>query len=318
MSALATSFATNVFGDGSYATMLINNTSSLPVPPPKPLLIATPSDIGEFPLLIFLHGYLLYNYFYSQLLQQVASHGFIVIAPQLYTWAGQNATDEIISAAAITNWLSKGVLKALLPPDVQPNLSKLGLAGHSREGKVAFALALKNEMTKLKFSALIGVDPVDGMGKGKQTIPPVLTFVNHSFNLDMPVMVIGSGLGPLFPACAPNGVNHVNFFEECKIPACHFVANDYGHLDMLDDDTEGLRGVLSYILCRNGKAREPMRRFVGGVVVAFMNAYLNDDDTDLIAIRDGHVTAPVTCKTMKCSTLKYGLVKELNIRAKQM
>ncbi|XWS08920.1 hypothetical protein CRYUN_Cryun40dG0042100 [Craigia yunnanensis] len=308
MSAATTSSATNVFGFGSYTTRLQKvdsvTTSSLPVPPPKPLLIATPSETGEFPVLIFLHGYLLYNSFYSQLLQHVASHGFIVIAPQLYTIAGPDATDEIKSAAAITNWLTKGVLQGLLPPDVQPNLSKLGLAGHSRGGKVAFALALQKAMTTLKYSALIGVDPVDGMDKGKQTPPPVLTYVPHSFNLDMAVMVIGSGLGdvkrnPLFPPCAPKGVNHEDFFKECRKPACHFVAKDYGHLDMLDDETKGIRGRSSYCLCKNGKAREPMRRFVGGAVVAFMKAYLNGDNTDLIAIRDGHETAPVELKTVE-------------------
>ncbi|XVF38282.1 hypothetical protein REPUB_Repub20aG0087300 [Reevesia pubescens] len=308
MSTLKTSSVTNVFGFGSYATMFQTvdsvTTSSLPIPPPKPLLIATPSEAGEFPILIFLHGYLLYNSFYSQLLQHVASHGFIVIAPQLYTVAGPNATDEIKSTAAITNWLSKGVLQGLLPRNVQPNLSKLALAGHSRGGKVAFALAMKKAMTSLKFSALIGVDPVDGMDKGKQTPPPVLTYVPHSFNLDMAVMVIGSGLGevkrnPLFPPCAPNGVNHEDFFKECRKPACHFVAKDYGHLDMLDDETKGIRGRSSYCLCKNGKAREPMRRFVGGIVVAFMKAYLNGDDNDLIAIRDGNETAPVELQTVE-------------------
>ncbi|WRX22180.1 Chlorophyllase - like 2 [Theobroma cacao] len=307
MSAPTTS-ATNVFGFGSFTTMLQKvdsvTTSSLPVPPPKPLLIATPCEAGEFPLIIFLHGYLLYNTFYSQLLQHVASHGFIVIAPQLYTVAGADATDEIKSTAAITSWLSKKVLQGLLPPYVQPNLSKLGLAGHSRGGKVAFALALEKAMTTLKFSALIGVDPVDGMDKGKQTPPPVLTYVPYSFNLDMAVMVIGSGLGevkrnPLFPPCAPKGVNHEDFFKECRKPACYFVAKDYGHLDMLDDDTKGIRGRSSYCLCKNGEAREPMRRFVGGVVVAFMEAYLNGDHTDLIAIRDGHETAPVELKTVE-------------------
>ncbi|EOY05782.1 hypothetical protein QUC31_016603 [Theobroma cacao] len=307
MSAPTTS-ATNVFGFGSFTTMLQKvdsvTTSSLPVPPPKPLLIATPCEAGEFPLIIFLHGYLQYNTFYSQLLQHVASHGFIVIAPQLYTVAGADATDEIKSTAAITSWLSKEVLQGLLPPYVQPNLSKLGLAGHSRGGKVAFALALEKAMTTLKFSALIGVDPVDGMDKGKQTPPPVLTYVPYSFNLDMAVMVIGSGLGevkrnPLFPPCAPKGVNHEDFFKECRKPACYFVAKDYGHLDMLDDDTKGIRGRSSYCLCKNGKAREPMRRFVGGVVVAFVEAYLNGDHTDLIAIRDGYETAPVELKTVE-------------------
>lgn len=82
----------NVFEIGKYATTLHRfepagtcNTkcTAPPVPPPKPLLIAMPTDAGDFPLLLFLHGYLLNNSFYSQLIQHVASHGFIVIAPQV-------------------------------------------------------------------------------------------------------------------------------------------------------------------------------------------------------------------------------------------
>ncbi|XP_023900495.2 chlorophyllase-2 [Quercus suber] len=300
----ATTTVTNVFAIGRYKTVLqkvetrsCTTKSTLAVPPPKPLLIARPSEAGEYPILVLLHGYLLYNSFYSQLIQHIASHGFIVIAPQLYILAGPDTTDEIKSTAAITNWLSEG-LHYLLPPHVQPNINKLGLAGHSRGGKVAFALALDKEATSLKFSALIGIDPVDGMDKGKQTPPPVLTYVPHSFDLDMAVMVIGTGLGevkknPLFPPCAPKGVNHEDFFNECQEPACHFVAKDYGHLDLLDDDTEGLRGKTTYCLCKNGKSREPMRRFVGGIVVAFMNAYLLGDDKDLLAIKDGQKTVPV-------------------------
>lgn len=51
--------------------------------PPKPLLIASPTGEGEYPVLILLHGYLLSNSFYSQLLQHIASHGFILVAPQV-------------------------------------------------------------------------------------------------------------------------------------------------------------------------------------------------------------------------------------------
>ncbi|THF97429.1 hypothetical protein TEA_007304 [Camellia sinensis var. sinensis] len=283
---ITTPTTTNVFDVGKYTTLLLSaepNTcttkSSLSLPPPKPLLIATPDAAGEFPLLLLLHGYLLYNSFYSQLIRHIASHGFIVIAPQLYTVAGPDSTDEIKSAAAITDWLPSGLHK-VLPTHVQPNLTKIGLSGHSRGGKAAFALALGKVTTpSLKFSALIGIDPVDGMDKGKQTPPPVLTYIPHSFNLDMAVLVIGSGLGevkknPLFPPCAPKGINHEDFYKECCEPACYFVAKDYGHVDMLDDETKGIRGKTSYCLCKNGKSREPMRRFVGGVMVAFMKAYL--------------------------------------------
>ncbi|KAB1218120.1 Chlorophyllase-2, chloroplastic [Morella rubra] len=349
----------NVFDLGSYTPVLqtIETGSTHPVPPPKPLLIAMPREAGEYPVLIVLHGYLLYNSFYSQLIQHIASYGFIVVAPQfhslvyevlqskrlykafglsnllgllslcsivprrtrsleeenagcsrmvmknLYTCAGEDATVDIDAAAAVTDWLSEG-LHCSLPAAIQPDLTKLGLAGHSRGGKAAFALALGKAATSLKFSALVGIDPVDGKDEGKQTPPKVLTYFPHSFKLDMAAMVIGSGLGEvkkchLFPACAPKGVNHEEFFNECQEPACYFVAKDYGHLDMLNDDTTGIRGIATYCLCENGKSREPMRRFVGGIVVAFMKAYLLGDKSDLTAIRDGHETAPVELTTIE-------------------
>lgn len=228
---------------------------------------------------------------------------FLPFIEQLYTIAGPDSSDEIKATAAITNWLTEG-LQNLLPPHVKPNLTKIALAGHSRGGKTSFALALRKQLTTLKFSALIGIDPVDGMDKGKQTPPPVLTYVPHSFDLDMAVMVIGSGLGavkrnPLFPPCAPSGVNHEDFYNECREPACYFVVKDYGHVDMLDDDTKGIRGKSSYCLCKNGKSRGPMRKFTGGIVVAFMKAYTEGDFSSLMAIKDGHETAPVELETAK-------------------
>ncbi|KAL3507788.1 hypothetical protein ACH5RR_033170 [Cinchona calisaya] len=300
-SSVASSICTNVFGVGKYISKLLkvdqqqmsNDNSSYP---PKPLLIATPSEAGVFPVLLFIHGYLLYNSFYSQLVQHIASHGFIVIAPQLYRMAGPDATEEINATAEIANWLSEGI-QNLLPSKVQPNLAKLALAGHSRGGKVAFAVALGKAVTSLKFSALIGIDPVDGPEKGKQ-MPPILTYNPHSFDLNMAVSIIGSGLGEtrsnfLFPPSTPKGVNHKDFYNECKKPACYFVAKDYGHLDMLDDDTSGIRGKATYCVCKKGESRDPMRRFVGGIMVAFMRTYLEGNSRDLLAIKDGCLRAPV-------------------------
>jgi chlorophyllase len=216
--------------------------------------------------------------------------------------AGPDITDEIYSVAAITNWLSKRLIK-ILPPNIIPNLDKLALGGHSRGGKTSFAIALRklNITTDLKFSAIIGVDPVDGTDAGNQTSPPILTYVPRSFNYDMATLIIGSGLGDvkknlLFPPCAPKGVNHENFFNECNKPSWHFVADDYGHVDMLDDDTKGVRGKFSYCLCKNGKSRKPMRIFVGGVIVAFLKAYLDGDNVDLLAIRDKNVSIPLEMK----------------------
>ncbi|KAL3749035.1 hypothetical protein ACJRO7_010171 [Eucalyptus globulus] len=302
----ASTATTDVFLSGKYKTVLISvdtSSSSLVNPPPKPLLIGSPAEVaGEFPVMVLLHGYMMETSFYSQLIQHVSSHGYIMVAPQLYTCAASDSTDDINAAAATTNWLSQG-LAAVLPSQVSANLAKLVLAGHSRGGKGAFALALGKSSTPLalSFSALLGIDPVDGAAScccKFQTKPPVLTKVAQSFDLNMPVMVVGSGLGEdkkykVFPACAPKGLNHAAFFEECRSPAWHFVAKDYGHMDMLDDDTKGIRGVVSYCMCENGSSREPMRRFVGGAAVAFLRAYLGGDDRDLMALQDTPDIAPV-------------------------
>lgn len=80
-----------VFEAGNHVVVLLRlepepaqaSIASRPSSPPIPLLIATPSDGGEFPVLLLLHGYLLYNSFYSHLLRHIASHGFIVVAPQV-------------------------------------------------------------------------------------------------------------------------------------------------------------------------------------------------------------------------------------------
>ncbi|KAJ0974088.1 hypothetical protein J5N97_016053 [Dioscorea zingiberensis] len=295
---------TNVFEQGKHSVKLLSidpstKSTSFQVPPPKPLLIATPTDQeGPFPILILLHGYLLYNHFYSQLMLHIASHGFIVLAPQLYSVAGPDSEEEIRSAEEITEWISIG-LAEVLPKEVRMKSSKIAISGHSRGGKVAFALALRHAKKKMSFSVVMGIDPVDGMERGKQTNPAVLTYVPHSFDLKIAAMVIGSGLGglkknPIFPPCAPEGVSHQDFFDECCAPAWHFVAKEYGHLDMLDDETKGFRGKATYCLCKNGRARKPMRDFVGGAMVAFMKAYLEGDARDLMAIRDDpHQMAPV-------------------------
>lgn len=105
---------------------------------------------------------------------------------------------------------------------------------------------------------------------------------------------------PLFPPCAPKGVNHEDLYRECCKPAYYFVAKDYGHLDMLDDDTKGIRGRTSYCLCKNGESRLPMRRFVGGILVAFLKAYLEGDSRELVAIREGdHGMVPLEIQRLE-------------------
>ncbi|KAG6405363.1 hypothetical protein SASPL_132952 [Salvia splendens] len=106
----------------------------------------------------------------------------------------------------------------------------------------------------------------------------------------MPVAVVGMGLGSrgkgggIIPPLAPDGCNHSEFFNESRPPCCYFLAKEYGHCDVLDDEGMGLG-----MACRRGKGcKEKMRRGVGGVVVSFLHAYLRGD----CRILDGVVAAP--------------------------
>jgi chlorophyllase len=226
---------------------------------------------------------------------------------QLYTISGPDTTEEINAAAAVIGWLPSG-LSSALPPGVRAAVTKVSVSGHSRGGKVAFALALGHAKLALPLAALVAVDPVDGMGVGRQTPPPILTGRSRSLRVSAPAMVIGSGLGelprgPLLPPCAPRGVSHAAFYAELDRAAapgaCHLVAADYGHTDMMDDDTPGARGMLTRAICRSGGARAPMRRFVGGAAVAFLDKWVRGDGAAMNGIRARPEQAPVALSVVE-------------------
>nr|ACO50428.1 chlorophyllase 1 [Pachira macrocarpa] len=288
-----------VFLPGKYhpTSKSLDPSNSSPSSPPKPLLIFTPSEKGTYPVILFFPGFGLKNYFYTDLLQHISSHGFIIVAPQLYNIIPPSGTEEVEYAAKVADWLPSG-LPSVLAANVEPNLAKLTLAGHSRGGKTAFALALGYAQTTQNFSALVGIDPVAGTRFG-ETSPKILTYTPESFDLSIPVAVIGTGLGSeskgiLSCPCAPKKYNHQEFFNECKPPRAHFDAKNYGHMDVLDNDPPGLVGKISDTICVNGKGpRDPMRRCVGGIVVAFLNYFFEAEKGDFLTIVKEPYVAPV-------------------------
>ncbi|KAK9268347.1 hypothetical protein L1049_000096 [Liquidambar formosana] len=302
------SSTTSVFKTGNLSIKCISVEPSNTTSPPKALLIVTPTIAGTYPILLFLHGTLLSNRSYTMLLEHISSHGFIIVAPQLYGIIPPSGHEEIKSVAAVRDWLSTD-LQSLLPENVQANLLQLALAGHSRGGKTAFNLAVldhSNATTAIRFSALIGIDPVAGPKKGSQIAPAILTYVPQSFELGIPVMVLGTDLGQrkkyaVLPPCAPEGVSHEEFFSECKPPCCHFVTKDYGHMDMLDDFSfDNIGASIGSLVCEGGKRpRGDMRRCVGGIVVAFLRAYLENNIRDLKTILDEPDISPVKLDPIK-------------------
>ncbi|KAL5712442.1 chlorophyllase [Ranunculus cassubicifolius] len=282
---------TPVFEGGScdVCERTVETSDSDSASPPNQLLIISPTSKGKYPVIVFLHGYALSIFFYRELLKHIASHGYITVSPQLSAGFPCKDYDEIKSSAEVTNWLSTG-LQSVLPEKVQADLEKLALVGHSRGGKTAFTLALEPSKTSLKFCVLVAVDPVAGFAKGIEIKPTILTNVPASLATGFPVMVIGTGLGGI---CAPTGMNHQEFFYESQPPCYHYVAKDYGHLDILDDDLN-IMGKIMTCFCTAGKgAKDPMRRCVGGLIVAFLEKYLHDEEDHLEDIVEDPSIAPV-------------------------
>ncbi|KAK6138384.1 hypothetical protein DH2020_027858 [Rehmannia glutinosa] len=123
----------DVFKTGNYeVTKIIVKTSDASKPPTE-LFIVAPVLKGTYPVLLFCHGFLLANTCYTSLLQHIASHGYIVVAPKFYGIPWISMTEEIKKAALVTEWLSTG-LPVVLPEKVTRDIQNLALSGHTADG----------------------------------------------------------------------------------------------------------------------------------------------------------------------------------------
>ncbi|XP_065861121.1 chlorophyllase-1-like [Euphorbia lathyris] len=300
-------FTLNIFKTGKYPTTFIQLDESSPSTPPKPLRIYSPDQLpGNFPVLLFLHASCLENSYYSKILQFVSTHGYIVIAPQLYMCQvfGNpiSGTDEVKYAAEVVNWLPK-YLQSVLPSTSKANLDMFTLGGHGRGAKTSFAMAITQGFD-VDIAAVLALDPVAGLGKGNEDEPRILTYLPRSFKLTIPNTVIGTGLGNqticalICPACAPNDMNHVEFYRETTPPTSHIVITDYGHVDMLDDDLDGTMGFIAQHKCVNGDPnKNQIRTTVAGIMAAFLNAYFSSFDGDYMTILHKPEVTPVAIDT---------------------
>lgn len=128
--------ANAVFKWGHRQVKLLTVDDNSPSPPPFPLLVATPLEgTGIFPVILFVHGYLLHNTFYSELFQHIASHGYIVVSPQVV-----NSFQFSILNFNFTSWLlcrSLGTVRSFIPlpdptqtPTVNPRARSLNGCRH--------------------------------------------------------------------------------------------------------------------------------------------------------------------------------------------
>ena len=176
--------------------------------------------------------------------------------------------------------------------EVVPDLERMMISGHSRGGKVAYAMALGLLQSKSydphKYVGLFALDPVDG-GPGGPTDPPIV--IRKDVALAFPVFILGTEYGsedlfvPL-TACAPACCNYSAYAKVTHAPVVyHLMALKFGHLDVLDDSI-----YWSSLVCKSGKEKEPLRKVSGALLLAFFESILTHSPTPLShAISDASI-----------------------------
>lgn len=238
---------------------------------PVRLNIYTPVGAARYPVVLFEHGFTVDIDWYTESLNHLASHGFVVLAPQTYApfnpFAAPSDAVEADRVLQVLDW-AQGSLDAVT--GVATDMSRLGISGHSRGGKVAWKVVQRDPS---RFLAIAGVDPVDSDFGGRVT--------SAGLTFSVPSLVIGTALGvvpaPGIPlACAPAGFNHVQFYEVVQAPAWHVVALDGGHMDMLDSGKLGNCGVVCMV-CTSGPNPAATRQMIVGMMVAMFRGTLQGD-----------------------------------------
>jgi chlorophyllase len=265
---------------------------------PVPMDIYAPEEPFRYPVLIFQHGFTGSIKGYETIFNHIASHGFVIVAPQMYPAGGgmggtyPTPEEEAALGVQIISWVQENI-KDLVP---NADAKLLGIAGHSRGGQIAYRMALQ---VPEKVKALSGVDPVDGLVMFGQTLA-----ITGPLTFDIPTYILGTGLGPVPPpntqfdlSCAPADIGFQHFYDNSPRPSWLAVATEQGHADMIDEDDLCPSEPCS-IFCPGGPNRDGMRAFTAGTLAAFFSGTLQKNHWALKVLTDQD-DAPIPCAMEK-------------------
>ncbi len=268
--------------EGELAVRVMSITDSTA---PVEMDIYTPLLPGRYPLVVFQHGFTGSIKGYETIATHLASHGFVVVLPQMYPPGdfvnAPTPEEEAKTGLEVVTWLDQNI-NTIIP--VTADTSLLGLVGHSRGGQIAYRMALK---LPGRINALAGVDPVDGLELFGQT--PVIT---APLDFEIPTYILGTGLGPeevegeeFNLSCAPEEIGPYHFYQANPSPSWLIIALLNGHADMIDEEDYTA-------FCPGGPDRNGMRTLTAGTLAAFFSAELQGSTTAIALLSDS-TSAPV-------------------------
>lgn len=183
--------------------------------------------------LIFLPGFLAPAGAYQEVLAPLASIGFWVVVPRLYS-----PRPSVLSGAFTVE--QEASLAVDLAISGAASGAQVFLGGHSRGGQAAWRAARTLLGSGSAVHGLALVDPVDG--SGFRSVGDYAT--SEATQFQPAPLIIGAGRGG---KCAPSNRNHQLF--AASSPGCrHVVLNEMGHADVMS----GPFGWASRRLCGSG------------------------------------------------------------------
>lgn len=261
------------YAPGDLATKVIN-LNVCEQEAPVALHIFTPLAPGRYAVVVFQHGLVSKAIWYNEILSHLATHGFVVVAPQMYApntfpTAVPSASQEVDLALRVLDWLP-GHLS--IASGVDADTGRVGLAGHSRGGNVTWGV-LEKDATRAM--AVAGLDPVDAFAFNQHGV------IQGDFGFPFPSLILGAGRSG---SCAPSGDNHEQFYAASAPPTWHVVAPGAGHTDFYDSNCDGCDFYRSF--CRRGDDPAGTRRLAAGLLVAFFRGALQDDKQAFAYLQD--------------------------------
>jgi dienelactone hydrolase len=220
------------------------------------------------PLVLFKHGFMLATSNYTTGLRQLASHGFVVVGVD---GGGSTNLQEQQATIAALDW---AIGSASFASSIDS--SQIGVAGHSRGGKVATQVAAAES----RIGATLLLDPVNGCGPGADYSAdcPDVTSAAIAGSITTPIGVMGetnNATGGFMP-CAPADQNYQTIYAALSAPPswkAEWTFTGADHMDFTDDG-----GGFTGSFCTDGPGDdEQIRQAWRAMMVAFFRQQLKGD-----------------------------------------
>ncbi len=229
-----------------------------------PVTAHVPAGAVSAPVVVFLPGFQLTTSMYLATVNQLASHGFVVVrADPSASIFSVSHPDMMADARAVIDW----ALNASGPLAGKVDSSRVGMMGHSLGGKLSIMAAAADPRVK----AVFGIDPVNG--GSPDVVPDQVTPLTIPLGFAGETVDASGGFGGM--SCAPAAQNYTTFYDAATGASwsAEWTFADINHMDFVDNCSGLGCGVCNSASGDKAKARLNART----LEVAFFRRHLRGE-----------------------------------------